>query len=57
MTTKTLSGPAAIDALPRGRLLGEFSLWSADLINMETDLKRIEVRGVPIEQALYRYDV
>ena len=21
-----------------------------------TDLKRIEVRGVPIEQALYRYD-
>ena len=22
-----------------------------------TDLKRIEVRGVPIEQALYRYDV
>jgi hypothetical protein len=21
------------------------------------DLKRIEVRGVPIEQALYRYDV
>jgi ribulose-phosphate 3-epimerase len=42
MTAKTLSGPAAIDALPRGRLLGEFSLWSADLANMETDLKRIE---------------
>ncbi|MGA1801695.1 ribulose-phosphate 3-epimerase [Rhizobium sp. HT1-10] len=42
MTTKSLSGPAAIDALPRDRLLGEFSLWSADLINMETDLKRIE---------------
>ncbi len=42
MTTKTLSGPAAIAALPRDRLLGEFSLWSADLANMETDLKRIE---------------
>jgi len=22
-----------------------------------TDLKRIEVRGVPIEQAVYRYDM
>ncbi|CAN7676277.1 ribulose-phosphate 3-epimerase [Rhizobium rhizogenes] len=42
MTSKTLSGPAAIAALPRNRLLGEFSLWSADLANMETDLKRIE---------------
>lgn len=42
MTSKTLSGPAAIAALPRDRLLGEFSLWSADLANMETDLKRIE---------------
>ncbi|TIS93297.1 MAG: D-allulose-6-phosphate 3-epimerase, partial [Mesorhizobium sp.] len=27
MTTKSLSGPAAIAALPRNRLLGEFSLW------------------------------
>ena len=42
MTTKSLSGPAAIAALPRDRLLGEFSLWSADLANMERDLKRIE---------------
>ncbi|MBX3570090.1 MAG: D-allulose-6-phosphate 3-epimerase [Rhizobiaceae bacterium] len=42
MTSKALSGPAAIAALPRHRLLGEFSLWSADLANMERDLKRIE---------------
>ncbi|MER8976937.1 MULTISPECIES: ribulose-phosphate 3-epimerase [unclassified Mesorhizobium] len=42
MTTKSLSGPAAIAALPRNRLLGEFSLWSADLANMERDLKRID---------------
>ncbi|MEO9338313.1 ribulose-phosphate 3-epimerase [Mesorhizobium sp. SB112] len=42
MTTKSLSGLAAIAALPRNRLLGEFSLWSADLANMERDLKRIE---------------
>jgi ribulose-phosphate 3-epimerase len=42
MTSKPLSGPSAIAALPRDRLLGEFSLWSADLANMETDLKRIE---------------
>ncbi len=42
MTLKTLSGPAAIEALPRDRLLGEFSLWSADLANMEADLGRIE---------------
>jgi ribulose-phosphate 3-epimerase len=42
MTTKLRSGRAAIAALPRNRLLGEFSLWSADLANMERDLKRIE---------------
>lgn len=42
MTPKTLSGPSAVAALPRNRLLGEFSLWSADLANMEADLKRIE---------------
>jgi ribulose-phosphate 3-epimerase len=42
MPSNPLSGPAAIAALPRNRLLGEFSLWSADLANMETDLKRIE---------------
>jgi ribulose-phosphate 3-epimerase len=42
MTMKTQSGAAAIAALPRNRLLGEFSLWSADLANMESDLRRIE---------------
>ncbi len=42
MTSRLFSGPAAIATLPRNRLLGEFSLWSADLANMETDLKRIE---------------
>ncbi|CAN7625272.1 ribulose-phosphate 3-epimerase [Rhizobium sp. LjRoot254] len=42
MTSKTLSGAAAIAALPRDRLLGEFSLWSADLANMQRDLERIE---------------
>ncbi|MBP1860013.1 ribulose-phosphate 3-epimerase [Rhizobium herbae] len=42
MTSTPLSGPATIAALPRDRLLGEFSLWSADLANMEADLKRIE---------------
>lgn len=42
MTTKTLSGAAAIAALPRDRLLGEFSLWSADLANMQRDLERAE---------------
>lgn len=42
MTIKSLSGPAAIAALPRKRLLGEFSLWSSDLANMERDLKRID---------------
>ncbi|RWH36569.1 MAG: D-allulose-6-phosphate 3-epimerase, partial [Mesorhizobium sp.] len=42
MTAKPVSGPAAIAALPRNRLIGEFSLWSADLANMERDLSRIE---------------
>ena len=42
MTSKTLSGAAAISALPRDRLLGEFSLWSADLANMQRDLERVE---------------
>ena len=45
MTTKSLSGPAAIGALPRHRLIGEFSLWSADLANLERDLKRIEAHA------------
>jgi ribulose-phosphate 3-epimerase len=42
MTTKSPSGRAVIAALPRNRLLGEFSLWSADLANLERDLKRID---------------
>lgn len=42
MTSQPHTGRAAIAALPRNRLLGEFSLWSADLANMERDLKRIE---------------
>ncbi|QND59065.1 ribulose-phosphate 3-epimerase [Mesorhizobium huakuii] len=42
MTSKPLSGPAAIAALPHDRLIAEFSLWSANLANFESDLKRIE---------------
>ncbi len=36
--------PAAdwLDTLPRDRLLGEFSLWSADLANLERDILRTE---------------
>lgn len=33
---------AAIARLPGHRLLAEFSLWSADLANMQRDLERIE---------------
>ncbi len=33
---------AVIDALPRNALIAEFSMWSANLINLEADLKRIE---------------
>ncbi|MBZ9809078.1 MULTISPECIES: ribulose-phosphate 3-epimerase [unclassified Mesorhizobium] len=42
MTSKRLSGQAAIAALPRDRLIAEFSLWSADLANFESDVRRIE---------------
>lgn len=44
-TTASHSGPAALAALPNDRLLGEFSLWSADLANLERDLKRIEAHA------------
>lgn len=37
-----LTTPPWIAALPRHRLLGEFSMWSADLVNLERDLARIE---------------
>jgi len=30
-----------IDALPRDRLIGEFSLWSADLLRLGDELARI----------------
>ena len=33
--------PQWIDALPTNRLIGEFSVWSADLVNLSADLKRI----------------
>ncbi len=31
-----------VDALPRDQLIAEFSMWSANLIRLEDDLKRIE---------------
>jgi ribulose-phosphate 3-epimerase len=34
--------PTWLADLPRNRLLGEFSMWSADLIRLADDLKRIE---------------
>ncbi len=41
-----------LSALPRGRLLGEYSLWSADLANIERDLARTEAHA-----DLYHIDV
>jgi ribulose-phosphate 3-epimerase len=40
--TEAHAGPAKIRALPKNRLLGEFSLWSADLANLEADIRRTE---------------
>jgi ribulose-phosphate 3-epimerase len=37
-----MTGTDAIAALPRGRLLAEFSLWSADLARLEHDLARTQ---------------
>jgi ribulose-phosphate 3-epimerase len=37
-----MTGIDAIAALPRGRLLAEFSLWSADLARLEADLARTQ---------------
>ncbi len=34
-------GPAAVAALPKDRLLGEFSMWSADLVDLARDLDRV----------------
>ena len=39
--TKPAAGQWLAD-LPRDRLLGEFSLWSADLCNLAADLQRTE---------------
>lgn len=33
--------PNPIEALPRNRLIAEFSVWSANLLNLEADLARI----------------
>jgi ribulose-phosphate 3-epimerase len=33
---------AIINALPKSHLIAEFSMWSANLLNLEADLKRIE---------------
>jgi ribulose-phosphate 3-epimerase len=33
---------AVINALPKDRLIAEYSLWSANLLNLESDLKRIK---------------
>jgi ribulose-phosphate 3-epimerase len=40
----TASNPQAawLQALPRDRLLGEFSLWSADLANLATEIGRVD---------------
>jgi ribulose-phosphate 3-epimerase len=40
MTTPNRPARDWLAALPRDRMLGEFSLWSADLCNMERDLAR-----------------
>jgi ribulose-phosphate 3-epimerase len=39
MTTRPT--PGWIDRLPRHRLIGEFSMWSADLVRLAEDLARI----------------
>ena len=38
----SLAGAEAIAALPRHRMLAEFSLWSADLASLGTELGRVE---------------
>lgn len=37
-----MTGIDAIAALPRGRLLAEYSLWSADLARLEADIARTQ---------------
>ena len=50
--TATRPPKAWLDALPRHRLLGEYSLWSADLANLERDIRRTEPHA-----DLYHIDV
>jgi ribulose-phosphate 3-epimerase len=33
--------PNPIDALPKDKLIAEFSVWSANLLNLESDLQRV----------------
>ena len=42
MTTSTKPPAGWLAALPRARMLGEYSLWSADLANLERDIRRTE---------------
>ncbi len=42
MTLADKPAPGWLEALPRHRILGEYSLWSADLANLEADLRRTE---------------
>jgi ribulose-phosphate 3-epimerase len=42
MSTAMKNGIASIDALPRDRLLAEFSLWSASLGRMAEDIARVD---------------
>ena len=42
MTTSTKPRQGWIADLPRERMLGEYSLWSADLANLERDIRRTE---------------
>jgi hypothetical protein len=38
---RTPNRASFVDGLPTGRLIGEFSLWSADLLRLADDLARI----------------
>ena len=42
MAADNKPAPGWLDALPRNRLLGEYSVWSADLANLERDIRRTE---------------
>ncbi|MCW6507004.1 ribulose-phosphate 3-epimerase [Lichenifustis flavocetrariae] len=42
MTSPNKPAAGWLDALPRDRMLGEYSLWSADLANLERDIRRTE---------------